>query len=56
LLLCCLTLAAQENGDWRAVSSTARSITGDVVLSAEKISINFSGFPNGSHPRSCELS
>lgn len=45
LLLCCLTLAAQEKGMWRAESSTARSITGDVALSDEKLSINFSTFP-----------
>jgi hypothetical protein len=44
LLLCCLTLAAQEKGNWRAASNTARSITGDVSLSDEKISINFSTF------------
>jgi hypothetical protein len=44
LLLCCLTLAAQEKGNWRAASNTARSITGDVALSDEKIFINFSGF------------
>lgn len=44
LLLCCLTLAAQEKGNWRASSNTARSITGDVSLSDEKISINFSTF------------
>jgi hypothetical protein len=41
LLICCLTVAAQEKGNWRAASSTARSITGDVSLSDEKISINF---------------
>ncbi len=45
LLLCCLTLAAQEKGMWRAESSTARSIPGDVALADEKISINFSTFP-----------
>ncbi len=46
LLICsCLALAAQEKGAWRAASSTARSITGDIALSAEKISINFSNFP-----------
>jgi hypothetical protein len=39
-----MTAAAQEKGDWRAASSTARSITGDVALSEEKIFINFSGF------------
>jgi hypothetical protein len=45
LLLCSLTLATQEKGMWRAESSTARSITGDVALSDEKLSINFSTFP-----------
>ena len=35
---------AQEKGTWRAASSTAQSITGDVALSGEKISINFAGF------------
>ena len=45
LLLCCFTLAAQESGNWRAVSNTARSITGDVALADEKISINFTVFP-----------
>jgi hypothetical protein len=44
LLLCCLTLAAQEKGNWRASSTTARAITGDVALSDEKLFINFSGF------------
>jgi hypothetical protein len=44
LLIYCLTVAAQEKGNWRAASNTARSITGDVALSDEKISINFSIF------------
>jgi hypothetical protein len=44
LLLCTLTLTAQEKGTWRPTSNTARSITGDVTLSDEKITINFSGF------------
>lgn len=35
---------AQVKGNWRAANSTAQSITGDVTLSDEKISINFSGF------------
>ena len=41
---CSLTAAAQEKGSWRAASSTAQSITGDVALSEDKLSINFSGF------------
>jgi hypothetical protein len=43
-LVCCMTAAAQDRGDWRAVSSTARSITGDVAISGEKISINLASF------------
>jgi hypothetical protein len=43
LLLFCLTIAhAEERGYWRAASNSARSITGDVSLSDEKITINFS--------------
>ncbi|CAN5569241.1 hypothetical protein BH10ACI4_BH10ACI4_13450 [soil metagenome] len=44
LLLCSLTLAAQEKGNWHATSNTARSITGDVVLSDNKLTINFLAF------------
>jgi len=39
-----MSAAAQEKGNWRAASSTAQSITGDVTLADEKISINFYGF------------
>ena len=35
---------AQEKGYWRAASSTAGSITGDIEISNTKLSINFSGF------------
>jgi hypothetical protein len=44
LLLTCLTLTAQEKGYWRAASPNARAITGDIVLSDSKLTINFSGF------------
>jgi hypothetical protein len=49
LLIACLAIAprhsaAQEKGNWRAVSNTARSITGDVVLSDNKLTINFLAF------------
>jgi len=37
--------AAQEKGNWHAANSTAQSITGDVALADERISISFSGFP-----------
>ena len=42
---CCLAVAAQEHGAWRALSKTARGVTGDVAFGGEKISINFSSFP-----------
>jgi hypothetical protein len=44
VLVCCITAAAQDKGYWRATSSTAKSITGDVVLADEKISINLVSF------------
>jgi hypothetical protein len=36
---------AQDKGYWRASSSTAASITGDISISDAKVMINFSGFP-----------
>jgi hypothetical protein len=42
ILLCTVITHAQEKGYWRAASNTARSITGDITLSDEKITINFS--------------
>ncbi len=36
--------SAQEKGYWRAASSNAASITGDIEISATKLSINFTGF------------
>lgn len=44
LLACCSVVQAQERGTWRALSSTARGVTGDVVLTDTKIILNFSGF------------
>ncbi|WP_254061689.1 hypothetical protein [Granulicella sp. L60] len=44
LLLCTLTAAAQDKGNWRAVSTTARSITGDIGIAEEKVAINFATF------------
>lgn len=32
---------AQEHGYWRAASNTARSITGDITLANERLTINF---------------
>ena len=47
--LACLALSsmsslAQEKGYWRASSSTAASITGDIEISDTKLSINFTKF------------
>jgi hypothetical protein len=39
-----LSSAAQEKGYWRAASSNANSITGDISISETKLSINFTGF------------
>jgi hypothetical protein len=39
-----LTLQAQEKGAWRAASSNARTITGDLVISDEKLTVNFLSF------------
>jgi hypothetical protein len=44
-LFCSTHLLAQERGTWRAASKTAQSITGDISISTEKISINFVSFP-----------
>jgi len=44
VLIFCMAAGAQEKGNWRATSSIAQSITGDVALSDEKIAINFSTF------------
>jgi hypothetical protein len=50
LAILILTLAsaasvfAQESGPWRASSSNARAITGDIVFSANSVAINFNGF------------
>ena len=44
LLLCTLTGFAQEKGNWRAVSKTARAITGDVRLSNEHVLIDFTSY------------
>src|SRR6516162_4431074 len=45
LMAGCLTGTAQEKGYWRAASSTAVSITGDITISDAKLAINFVSFP-----------
>lgn len=44
LLGCSVSGVAQEEGMWRASSQTARSITGDIIFSGEKLTMNFLGF------------
>lgn len=45
-LLCTIpAVAQQDRGYWRAASTTANSITGDIGLSDSKITINFITFP-----------
>ena len=44
VLAWCMAAIAQEKGTWRALSSTAQAITGDVALSEDKVAINFSSF------------
>jgi hypothetical protein len=44
LLACCVSVTAQDRGIWRAVSSSAQSITGDVAISADKLTIDLSSF------------
>jgi hypothetical protein len=45
LMASCLVGAAQEKGYWRAASTTAVSITGDITISDAKVTINFASFP-----------
>jgi len=44
VLLIVVLCSAQEKGYWRAASSTAASITGDIQISDTKLSINFTNF------------
>lgn len=40
----CLPVTAQDQGNWRAASSTARAITGDITISDTKVTIDFTRF------------
>ena len=47
LLACSISTAAhttQDQGPWRADSSNAREITGDIAISGARLIINFTGF------------
>lgn len=39
-----ISATAQEDGPWRAASTNARAITGDIIFSPLKISINFTAY------------
>lgn len=45
LFVCSLSLSAQDRGYWNAASTTAKSITGDISIGTNKVTINFSSFP-----------
>ena len=46
LLLCgSLSAPAQDKGYWRAASSNANDITGDLTINDSKLTINFTSFP-----------
>jgi hypothetical protein len=45
LLAGSLPAAAQDKGPWRASSSDAKAITGDIAISDSRLIINFSEFP-----------
>lgn len=45
-LLCAVRVNAQEDrGYWRAASAETRTVTGDLAIGKEKVTINFATFP-----------
>jgi len=44
LLACSTVCKAQDKGYWRAASSSATKITGDMTISESKLTINFIGY------------
>ena len=45
IAVCSLSSAAQDQGYWRAASSMAETVTGDIAISSTKLTINFASFP-----------
>ena len=45
LLLCAITLAAQDKGYWRAASTDATAITSDIAIFGRSVSIDYISFP-----------
>jgi len=44
LVVCSTLCAAQDKGYWRAASSNASKITGDITISESRLTINFTGY------------
>jgi len=42
---CTLSCSAQDQGYWRAASTNANSITSDLAIAKNRLTINFSSFP-----------
>jgi hypothetical protein len=45
VLVCSVSAFAQDKGYWRASSQTATSITGDIIITDAKITLNFLAWP-----------
>jgi len=45
LLLVPVLASAQDKGYWRASSSTANAITGDIAVSNNRVTLNYTSFP-----------
>ena len=44
-LVCALPCGSQDGGYWRAASTNANAITGDIVISGSKVTLDFYDFP-----------
>jgi hypothetical protein len=44
VLACSVSAVAQDRGYWRAASSNANQITGDITISESRLTINFIGY------------
>lgn len=43
-IACSLPASAQDKGPWRASTSDAKSITGDIGIGGSRLTLNFAGF------------
>jgi hypothetical protein len=44
-LVCVASCAAQDQGYWRQASSSAKAITGDIVISGKAVTLDYLAFP-----------